>query len=839
MKAIAAFLVFLFSFLPTLSRESPFKIERMQTDFRGVTTNGKSILCYGNYGIITYTLDYGATFQQLNIGDKYSIKNIKSIGNNFIGATENSLLKSTDNGITWKNNEIFDSPQIIDAAIHNSVIYLLTSSGVYSADSNLNLNSLPIIVLDSNAEYSELETDGNDIFIIYNKKNILHYSVSSKRTDTVDVIEKVVNSTPGYTNVLDLKLSGNTLYLMLNSPEYTVGTVNNYFLAKSDTKGKKWKSISGFIFTNGCYIIDSNSVYGLVPTRIGAIITSQYIHIDTSLSLKYDSTDYTVLNDKYYIDRTISNTIDNPYAYSELLHISKDTLIAVGTNKLITMSYDGGKSWELKSFFRGYYNYSYELGSFPSKDLGYVQNYKSFYTTRNGAITWLPQMYKNNIPTTGRERSNFFFNSNGLGYIRYITKNPNDTNLLVTKDFGNTYNLYYNDSISHFKYDNTDKYIEPNQGIDLGNTILYTMTRKKDTSSYYTIVLRYDTNFRLIDTVKLNCRIVVNTIRTQDSIIFILGLNYSGDDTTDSSGTAGNYKYSYFILKSGDKGKTWDSNYVPIHQEIFKYDDGTYHYINNLYYNFGSLADNYILYPAYPTSSILPGYSILYRYDYKNNIFDSTKIPMTISLNSSTIFSLGSTVFVTSYYNNKFFYTKDIGAKNLIWDSLTIADIFSNWDGYDPTYLQNDKDAILSFIKFDDTSGFLFVGKSMNGAVSKQFKINPVKISLTSTPTVLNEPKLNQERAFLANFYPYPIPGKNVVKCLIYWNPFYDIAKDGRITVYDMYGRSGDYSKVKVNKLENYTGILEWDCTDASPGVYVIQISLGGESHSFPVIVVK
>lgn len=69
MKTIVTFLVFISSCITILSKELPFKTERMNTDFRGVTTNGKNILCYGDYGIITYTLDFGQNFQQVNLGD--------------------------------------------------------------------------------------------------------------------------------------------------------------------------------------------------------------------------------------------------------------------------------------------------------------------------------------------------------------------------------------------------------------------------------------------------------------------------------------------------------------------------------------------------------------------------------------------------------------------------------------------------------------------------------------------------------------------------------------------------------------------------------------------------
>lgn len=121
MKLSLTLLTFLTSLLSLFSQDLPFKTERMITDYNGVTTNGKSILCYGDYGIITYTLNNGTTFQQVNIGDKYSIKSIKTIGSDFVGVTESSLLKSTTNGITWENKKIFDTATIIDMKVFKAV----------------------------------------------------------------------------------------------------------------------------------------------------------------------------------------------------------------------------------------------------------------------------------------------------------------------------------------------------------------------------------------------------------------------------------------------------------------------------------------------------------------------------------------------------------------------------------------------------------------------------------------------------------------------------------------------------------------------------------------------
>jgi hypothetical protein len=74
------YIVFLFIVAEiALADDFGFTPERMITDFHGVVYNGKNVLAYGDYGIITFSKDRGITWQQLNIGDKYNIKKIRTI----------------------------------------------------------------------------------------------------------------------------------------------------------------------------------------------------------------------------------------------------------------------------------------------------------------------------------------------------------------------------------------------------------------------------------------------------------------------------------------------------------------------------------------------------------------------------------------------------------------------------------------------------------------------------------------------------------------------------------------------------------------------------------------
>jgi photosystem II stability/assembly factor-like uncharacterized protein len=822
----------------------------MNTDFRGVTTNGKNILCYGDYGIITYTLDYGKTFQRVNIGDKYSIKSIKAIGDNFIGATDYSLIKSTDGGLHWENKELFDSPQILDMAVSASLIYVLTPIGIFTADSNLKVTLSPIVLLDSKAEYTELEVEGSDMYIIYNKKYLLHYSMDTKQWDTTNVLKAAVESCGNCVSLSRLKLSGNTLYCTVNGIDDPPKYSNYKRLVKSDTKGKSWKKLTESILLGGYFKIDTgNTVYGLCPRTITisntALLGLEYLQIDTAHYAR-DTSDYKIINeDRNQVDRAIRNSSQTDQTdFREIINVTKDILVAVGTNNIIVMSYNNGKTWEIKSFFNSIVR-DIELVSFPSKNIGYVLNSLSYFRTVNGGITWLPQKFSDYPQIAPIAPNSFYFNSSGKGYVKTITKNAADTNILTTNDYGETYSLQYSDSLTHYKYENNSSFgISSPKGLEVGNFILYFISRYvKDSTGaniYSYTVLRYDKNFRLTDTVVLNCNNIISKTVTDDSSIILLASNNSGTNQADSMGYSKDYSYSYFFLKSTDKGKTWDSLKIkiPISRTLLQhYSKAYYSYSNDIYSNCALRKDKYILYPSFSKVRSVLGYNLIYRFDYVNNRFDSIKIPTKLSSTPNSMFSFGNTVYAISSMNNIFF-TQNIGADVPIWDSIASSYVFGNWESFDPDIPFDGTNAIFSTYMPSDTVGFLVIGTSRTVIGGRTFRMNVVKLSPKGITSV-DEPKTEEDvRVSLWNYKPYPIPGTNTIQCKIYWNKHYNI-DDATIKVYDVYGTAVQSQEIRVNKLQDNLGILEWDCSEVPSGVYVIHITLGGESRSFPVIVVK
>jgi photosystem II stability/assembly factor-like uncharacterized protein len=805
----------------------------MITDFKGVATNGKTIVAYGDYGIITTSYDYGKTWSQTTIGDKHSIKRIFNVGNDFIGVTDYSLFKSTDNAKTWQQSpEPFDTAQIIDASLSGSMLYILTQIGVWTVDMNLQISAKPILELDSTSTYTEIQADGTNFYVITDNVNITYFSVSSQDKRLTQVTAQLKpNVFERYLS--DMKIQDSKIYLMLN--DFNGFDYTQYLVQSTDT-GKTWRHITPPLSDGNTYLIRESEISFLRANSHQSFSTS-YFTVDSS-HYDTDKSYFTVINSKDTIERMINTS--GSEKYTQVAAINRDTIIAVGVNKLISLSYDGGKSWHLRSFFSAdqlnQLGSGLENSSFIDENRSYIINVNSFFTTNDGGITWLPQKLNPNFPQINTKfPSRFFFNDAGKGYVWLQTSNSADSNVVTTNDYGNTYSKYYIDSLyPRFRY------ISP-KGLHAGGIVLFAgnpliVNGNIEKKAPYSQVLRYDEHLRFLDSVRIEANTIESMIAIPNGNIYALLLKTSGENKADSLGNSDTYSYSYFIMKSEDKGKTWDSVAIsiPIRQELYysSYYD-TYLYDDVLSGRYAALQGDYILYPL--TSGLI------YRFNYKTVNFDSVQVPGKLNLNKNTIFTLDSTLYVISLTNDIVYYTynKKFHLSPVKWDSLALSSIFTGWDSYDPSTSLTNKDVILSVDIFNDSTGIMLIGKTWQSNIGEQlFTINVVKLATGSTSTGISEPAITGGRIYLWNSPPYPLPGKNMIASRIYWDNDYDIA-NGTVAVYDISGMLLPEQKIIIDKQQDYKGLLQWDCSSVPNGVYIIKITLAGESLSFPVMVAR
>ena len=126
----------------------------------------------------------------------------------------------------------------------------------------------------------------------------------------------------------------------------------------------------------------------------------------------------------------------------------------------------------MKSYFNGNF-LGYEHTSILSKDVVYVTGYTTVYRTLNGGVTWLPQRFVHYPQFKGIPITSYHFAPTGMGYVKTITRDIADTNILLTKDFGENYSLYYSDSSTHVNFENKPGDSQFKQGKELRDYIVF------------------------------------------------------------------------------------------------------------------------------------------------------------------------------------------------------------------------------------------------------------------------------------------------------------------------------------------------------------------------------
>ncbi|MBI5324012.1 MAG: hypothetical protein HZB41_01810 [Ignavibacteriae bacterium] len=90
---------------------------------------------------------------------------------------------------------------------------------------------------------------------------------------------------------------------------------------------------------------------------------------------------------------------------------------------------------------------------------------------------------------------------------------------------------------------------------------------------------------------------------------------------------------------------------------------------------------------------------------------------------------------------------------------------------------------------------------------------------------------------YLYAYPPFPMPAKNYVKTLIYWDMSLDIDKD-EIVVFNIYGEKIEgREKIRIDRQNLYSGWLVWDCSVVESGIYFIKINHGTRTIYLKVMV--
>jgi photosystem II stability/assembly factor-like uncharacterized protein len=819
------------------SQELPFEAERLGTDYNGTLIHNNTVLCFGKYGIITYSKDYGITWKQYTIGNKYTVRKMISVKNTVIACTDSSLLQSTDDGLTWKNSVV--SQGVIDILkAHDNLLFILSQTGVYTADSNLNVSTSPILALDEFGEYSEMQLFNNTLYIIADRGNIIQHNLSNGTNVTVNVIKKVFgNSCPSCTSLKTLTVFNETLFCLIQ--ELNANKQHTYTLVKlasdsSWTKAYPYRiSSRTLLFKDGFpHYIDmritrNGTSYPVYQKPFFAAMDTSRFSIDSTIERPINLQDS---SEHVLSSRSIGSSVI-PFEFTALSTKGNDTLFAVGINKLIVSSFDGGKHWNLHSAFRSFTNGNIE---FSSDSFGYALDKNTIFVTTNGGITWMPQkkvQAKEDALLSTSDIRGMYLNPNGSGLFIAYSETKDVHNVFTTNDFGRTYTSQYAENF--FVSDNPQifKFFKNSSGMKVGNSILFFGGQNINNNENY--VLRYDANtLKHIETVTVPISMMRSIVKVHDSLIVSLGINFSGQNRFDSLGQT-NYQYSYMLLQSKDEGKTWDS--IPVRVPIEKpiVEVSGYKFFTEQTLQYIIPYKNLLLFPM-TQGKVL-------TFNLQNNTFDSVftnvNFPSYVNFGKNPFFSFNGDL-IGFMQNQK--VVRSLGSASSIdfSDLISAENIFGQWNNF-TNMGETDKDAILQSHMFSDTIGILISGRTYLSGVTNDFALNAMRISPVTPSVVLN---VNETQdivpAYLYNSTPYPLPGNSFVQSTIYWNK--DISMDNIThSVYTIHGNTVEVPKgsLTLNSNQPYSAQLRWDCTDIPAGMYIIHITLGTESRSIPVII--
>lgn len=792
-----------------------FFAEKLITDYKGIAANGSVVLCYGDYGIITYSTNNGDNWRQLSLGPEHSIKKIISFGKTFYGVTDKSLIKSFNDVFSWSIVKYDETPEIISMDIKNDKIYILTKENILTT--NLQLEKPKLFAsLNPDSTYSSIVTDDEFLYVIEGNDNILKFKLSDGSLEKKINIRDL-NFAKKFWYLSNLKVIENEIYSIIEVERLVIMPVGtdkynyNNILIKSTDKGATWIMVSDSLKGTSCYNKINGDIYFIASKPQSSRMKIDFKKIVTG------SNSPVIINGLDGIEREIYfNNYEDEYKLSEIIKLTDNVWLAAGNNKLILKTVNAGENWQIVSFFKTFYVDNLETNNTVqnlNSDIVFVPYFrksdKEIYfsgllKTTDGGATWLPRKYNPELkmPSTP---SQYIFNKDGKGVLLFLYSNKQ----LYSTDYGETFRSV-TDTIPTKLFQLSD-----NIPLDLGDRFLFKYIDLKDNNVFSKL---YITNFeRIIDTVFVDSVTFKNLMLSEDSVIYSVGLYRSDYQPADVTYPYGYYKYrKYFVYKSEDKGKTWEkqSGELPIEMGIVPYQKGWLHYDltrQAKYFN-GKIIIPYRHYQGRPLFCI---------YDIKTKQADSVVLNNTYSNSRDVLFQFGNRLCYFSL-DNKLNYSAE---NNLTsgWDSLDKENDYINDDvfikvasGIDYVYYTTGKYSFAS----------MFGGRG--------YTVNVVKLSNDNITSVEEDKFLiKNERPFEVK--PYPIPSSQG------WINFkisgLNIENINDIFIFDNLGNKLNSIDIEFYAIENGSYLLKWNYQNLPSGVYYIKIGSGSGKNVVPVII--
>jgi len=745
------FILFFLNFLTIYSKESLFEFERFSTNFKGIAFNQNSLIVYGESGVLLKSSDKGKTWKQKNVDkNELSINKIVRKGNDYYGIlSKDFIIRSKYDGENWTKVKPESNVSFNDLALNEEFLFVLSDSSVLLYDYSYNkVKTINFYTATKASEVLELD---NHLFVSADSGKLIDFDISNGfNPRTIDFTELALCN--GCTNPSQMKTENGNIYLTLGSD-----------LVVSTDKGITWTKADNGIY---CYSIRNSACFSLVSNF-------DYFR-NISFPMFYKSS----LGKKERVNSDYISRYVYTMFYNSLEFISDDTLIAVGNDKLIMMSYNGGKNWEYISNI----NVTATGSCWLNADTGFVFYDKAqIFRTTDGGATFLPQIWEDNIYLAFKYFNALYFNSSGEGIVFYPNNKNNGLNFLLTKDFGETY-----------------KGVSVSSLIGLGNeNVLELASFDSNFVFFYpcyggrnhkTLIFLFDKN--------LNHK----TLTILDSMTIIhMKINREKKEIT-AIGYERKYPKSYgtydsvnfYLMSSFDYGSSWSKNFK------FNLDNSlnTITEVDGKYYITTKRYDS-----TYNSSGFLNIFDPVNKTIVKNIYIGN-------NISGTTIFKLGERLLLSGY--DRVFYNDNYKEEPSAWSS-------------DSIYIYK----LSGTCRYGNGIAYVVgIDKNHQSRLLKMTQKNSTEVG-----------EIQILRTYLYNEKPYPIPASNKVSCKIYWDLRYDI-NNANFEVYDISGNIIKSNSTMIfNRKDIFSGEINWDCSSVQDGIYYISFTHGDARNIIPVII--
>jgi len=774
-----------------------FELQRINENYYGVAGNSSNIIIFGDSGDIFRSIDSCKTWEKIHISDAHFIMDIIQSGYLY-GVLDNAyVIKSYDNGKTWEKSFI-GNYKFHRIKFYQNQLYCLAENKIIVCNTSLEkIKEYDIQIGNINGNPNNTVGDQYD-FEIFNDK--IYYVSDTTELSEIDIQTNKTRkiNLENFGNIIRNDVPSN-LFRIKNKLYFTMFKVlysfsdDKLLLVQKNNQLSIWTSSNNDIF----YL---NRVFFKFKNR-DSISFNKVIPGSNPHKINDN------INDRY-----ISNC-----SFKAIKFLTDDMIIAVGMSKLIYISFNQGKHWMLISQMDNRIYSSIFKGS--GNHAMYVSDDVKFVHTSDNGITWKPQKLYSDFFFSKQIYGDLLnygyatmFNDKGVAfYSQFLTIANGDTNFFVSEQNGDITRFLNNDyligypaetGIAYVKYhffeNNNRLFLTLNSGI-LQTHWVFSFLFAFNDNMYMTRKNFFDSSHVLI----------MDTFG--DGNIYGLTANYREPKLVED------FKVNLSLIKSTNGGNSFETeaNYEFFNHEM-KFSSKFINSVSNskdeIFFYFTDTTGYYI--------DSITQYKIYGINIHTKKLSEIGRLPKHFDN-----ISLGVQKFNSKYY----FTCVNFLPHQILLKLFVNDDPFNNPDNWKEVV--NPGYSNLNIEVLNDSTSTIFAYYSLINNYVIWFAKAKNATSVIEGQTEIQTP--------IYNTTPYPNPARNIIRTKIYWDLRYDINK-ADISIYDYKGnRINGRQDVDINRLNNYSGILSWDCSKYNSGLYFIMIKLGNSTRSIPVIVNK